>query len=96
VGRDGALAVAPTRTEQTITSALATTAEARLLEREPPLALLLLRRVGYLDGGRAIAMSDHRYPGTRIRLTVWFSGVHPVEAEPPGRELVRRARGSVR
>jgi GntR family transcriptional regulator len=86
------LDLVPTRTEQTITSALATTAEARLLEREPPLALLLLRRIGYLADGRAIAMSDHRYPGTRIRLSVSFSGVQPVEAEPPGRELVAQGR----
>jgi DNA-binding GntR family transcriptional regulator len=81
------LGLVPARTEQTITAALATPAEAALLGADKTLALLLLRRIGYLATGQAIAASDHRYPGARIRLAVTFHGSHPVEAESPGREL---------
>jgi GntR family transcriptional regulator len=84
------LGMTPVRTEQTITAALATTAEAGRLGARTPLALLLLRRVGYLDTGRAVAASDHRYPAARVRLSVTFPGSHPVEAEVPGTTLVRR------
>jgi GntR family transcriptional regulator len=76
------LGLVPVRTEQTITGALATRDEARALGAASPLALLLLRRVGYLVNGRAVAVSDHRYPGTRIRFSATFAGLHPPVAPP--------------
>lgn len=86
------LGVEPIRTEQTIGAALATRGDAALLEAEEPLALLLLRRVGYLDDGRAVAVSDHRYPSGRVRLSVSFPAAYPLDSEPPGRELLTRRR----
>lgn len=82
------LGAEPARTEQTISAGLATRSEARRFELAEPLALLLLRRIGYLDDGRAIAVSDHRYPSARVRLSVTFPVALPLDSEPPGRELL--------
>lgn len=64
----------PTRTDQTISAALATTSEAKLLGARTPLALMLLRRVGYTADSRPVALTDHRYPGGRVRLSVSYPG----------------------
>ena len=73
------LGMEPTRTQQTIGAALATSGEARLLVAPEPLALLLVRRVGYVDGDRAVAASDHRYASPRVRLSIALPGAHPLD-----------------
>lgn len=65
----------PVRTEQSMTATIATKNEAKLLGLRAPLALLLLRRIGYTADNHAVALTDHRYPGGRVQLAVNYTRV---------------------
>jgi DNA-binding GntR family transcriptional regulator len=67
------LGATPVRTEQSMTATIATKREAELLGLRAPLALLLLRRVGYAADDHVVALTDHRYPGGRVQLAVNYA-----------------------
>ena len=70
---------------QTITAGVATTADADLLRVATGSPLLLVRRLASDVGGRALALSDHRYLAHRFSLEVEFRGWPTASApEPPG------------
>jgi DNA-binding GntR family transcriptional regulator len=73
----------PARTEQSISAAMATRAEGGFLQAKPPLALLMLRRIGYDPTGGAVALTDHRYPGGRVRLSATYLRPHFNERSQP-------------
>lgn len=70
---------------QTITAAVTTAADADLLDVATGSPLLLVRRLAAEAGGRALALSDHRYLAHRFSLEVEFRGWPTASApEPPG------------
>jgi GntR family transcriptional regulator len=74
---------------QTITAAVASDADAALLQTSPGVALLLVRRVAADVHGIPLAVSDHRYLAHRFALEVEFnSGPSAASPEPPGLRAV--------
>lgn len=75
---------------QSIAAAEATAATADILAVPLGAPLLHVRRVALDAGGRALALSDHRYVGHRFRLDVEFRGWPATNAtEPPGVTQIR-------
>jgi GntR family transcriptional regulator len=64
--------VEPVRATQTITAVAADAADARALQTKAGTPLLAFRRVTYAAGGRAVVLSEHRYPGHRTSFDVEF------------------------
>jgi GntR family transcriptional regulator len=84
----------PTHATQTITAGAASDADARALRVRTGSPLLLLRRQAFTPDGRCVAVSDHRYPGGRVRLDVEFRGESASgSADPPGLRLVEMGAG---
>ena len=74
---------------QTITAGVATAADADLLRVRAGSPLLLIRRVASDGGGRALALSDHRYLAHRFSLEVEFRGWPTASAaQPPGLQSI--------
>ena len=70
---------------QTVTAAVATTDDARLLGTPEGSALLLVRRLALSGPAVPLALSDHRYLAHRFSLEVEFRGWSGgASAEPPG------------
>jgi GntR family transcriptional regulator len=70
---------------QSIAATAASEDVAALLEAPSATALLLVRRLALLAGGRPLALAEHRYLGHRFRLDVEFRGGPAMaSADPPG------------
>jgi GntR family transcriptional regulator len=75
--------------KQSITAGSANEADAEALHVRSGSPLLLLRRQAFVTDGRCVALSDHRYPGGRVRLDVEFHGESAsTSADPPGLHLI--------